>query len=274
MATESYRPKYVGEADEETKEVLIPRHSGRKNEEMRPMHIQTGVIHCASGSGLVTLGKTHVIGAVYGPSPQRGAYKDHGVLKIDVSMAGFATHRSLDLESGSRVAKKMGRIHSASIQAALDGLILLEKYPKAEINIQLKILEDDGSALSALITAASLALADAGIEMRDVIPAVSVCMVPQSGGETDRSSYLLDPDGVEERSLPAESGVLDVALAHRHGTLAFLQSSGPLTPRQMDQMLQLAMDAARSVGEEMRRCLEDGHRAKKRKAEHMLSDVN
>ena len=46
-------------------------------------------------------------------------------------------------------------------------------YPKSQIDVYVTILEDDGSALASSITVASLALADAAVQMFDTIVGVS-----------------------------------------------------------------------------------------------------
>ena len=45
---------------------------------------------------------------------------------------------------------------------------MLELYPKSEININIHILESDGSIITTILNAATLALMDAGISMRDM----------------------------------------------------------------------------------------------------------
>lgn len=50
---------------------------------------------------------------------------------------------------------------------------MVEKFPKSVIEINVLILEADGGALSAAITAGSLALADAGILCYDVVASCS-----------------------------------------------------------------------------------------------------
>ena len=42
-------------------------------------------------------------------------------------------------------------------------------YPKSQVDVFITILEDDGSSLAAAITCAGLAVADAAIDMFDVI---------------------------------------------------------------------------------------------------------
>ena len=60
------------------------------------------------------------------------------------------------------------------IEQTFTGAVLLERYPKSVIDIYVIVLEDDGGAVGAAITATSLALANAGIEMLDLVGCCSV----------------------------------------------------------------------------------------------------
>lgn len=60
------------------------------------------------------------------------------------------------------------------IVQALEVSLMLEKLPKSVIDIYIIVLESDGGILNSCITCASLALADAGIEMFDLVPSVSI----------------------------------------------------------------------------------------------------
>ena len=53
-------------------------------------------------------------------------------------------------------------------------LIFQHLYPKSQIDVYVTILEDDGSALASSITVASLALADAAVQMFDTIVGISL----------------------------------------------------------------------------------------------------
>lgn len=61
------------------------------------------------------------------------------------------------------------------LQQALVPALLLEKYPKSQIDVFVNVLENDGTyaSLAAAVTVASLALQDAGFEMRDSVMACS-----------------------------------------------------------------------------------------------------
>lgn len=69
--------------------------------------------------------------------------------------------------------------------------VRLEAYPKAVIDLYALVLQHDGSPLAAAISCASMALADAGIEMNDLVAACSAAKVG--------THLLLDPALAEER---------------------------------------------------------------------------
>ena len=56
----------------------------------------------------------------------------------------------------------------------LEAAVLLHTFPKSNVDVYCLILESAGSDLAVCISAASLALADAGIEMTDLVSACSV----------------------------------------------------------------------------------------------------
>lgn len=66
---------------------------------------------------------------------------------------------------------------ASMVHSALIGVVMLETFPKAVVDIHVTVLESDGSLGSVVIQAASLALIDAGIEVRDVVSACTVVRV-------------------------------------------------------------------------------------------------
>ena len=63
---------------------------------------------------------------------------------------------------------------SALVQAALQSAVQRQTFPKANLDIYCLVLESGGADTAVAITAASLALADAGVEMYDLVSACSV----------------------------------------------------------------------------------------------------
>lgn len=66
---------------------------------------------------------------------------------------------------------------SVAVTQALSHAVRLDQYPKSLIDIYITVLENDGSDLAAAITCASMALADAGIEMYDLVAGCTVIAV-------------------------------------------------------------------------------------------------
>jgi exosome complex component MTR3 len=62
---------------------------------------------------------------------------------------------------------------------ALEVSVNLDKFPKSVIDVYALVLEDDGSALAAAIICGSLALADAGVELYDIVSACAAvrCLI-------------------------------------------------------------------------------------------------
>ena len=63
---------------------------------------------------------------------------------------------------------------SLAVGEALASTVCLHRYPKSAIELYLTVLEDDGGVLAASLTAAGLALADAGIHMFDLVVGTKV----------------------------------------------------------------------------------------------------
>ncbi len=63
-------------------------------------------------------------------------------------------------------------------EAALEPAVRLETFPKAFVDVYCLVLEADGGELPAAICAASMALANAGIAMNDLVAACTVVRFP------------------------------------------------------------------------------------------------
>lgn len=63
------------------------------------------------------------------------------------------------------------------MQAALEAAVQRHTFPKANVDVYCLILESGGADAAVAITAASLAIADAGMEMYDLVSACRVVRV-------------------------------------------------------------------------------------------------
>ncbi len=59
------------------------------------------------------------------------------------------------------------------LKSVLENVIMLELYPRSQIDLQVFVMESDGSYKSAAFNAVSLALMNAGIAMKDYLVATT-----------------------------------------------------------------------------------------------------
>ena len=145
------------------------RVDGRKPDELRPISLKVGILKQADGSAYIEQGKNKIIVAVYGPRelhPRHLALPDRALLRCTYRMSSFSVP-----ERKSPVPSRREIELSKVIREALEPSIFLEYFPRSAIDVYIQVLQADGGTRTASITAAALALADAGIPMRDLVVA-------------------------------------------------------------------------------------------------------
>ena len=160
------------------------RTDGRTWDQLRPIKIEVGTLHNANGSAYIEFGKNKIVAAVYGPKemhPKHMLLPDRAVLKCRYHMAPFSVDERKN-PAPSRREIEISKVIREAIQPAL----ILEDYPRTAIQIYVEVLQSDGGSRVVGITAASLALADAGINT----PRPSWSAV-RSARSTARSSWTL-----------------------------------------------------------------------------------
>jgi len=176
------------------------------------MFVDTKVLSQARGSCYVEIGSTKLMAAVFGPrqSDRKFVFSETGRLQCDVRYASFAAGGGAKQEQ-----TVVERAMAAAITQALEPAVQLDKFPKAVVEVVIFVMEAGGGELAAAITAASMALADAGVEMHDLVAA---CSVARCGNQ-----LLLDPTSPEATS--ADASAL-VALMPAHTKVTQLSLTG------------------------------------------------
>ncbi len=218
------------------------RRDGRRWDDLRPIKIEVGTLHNADGSAYIEFGKNMIAAAVYGPKemhPKHALLPDRAVLKCRYHMAPF----SVDERKNPAPSRREIEI-SKVIREALEPSLILEDYPRTAIQIYVEVLQSDGGSRVAGITAASLALADAGINMRDMVVG---CAVGKIEGK-----IVLDLDDAEDKE---GSGDMPFAFMPNLNLVTLLQLDGLFTPDEFRQALELAQQGARRVYEMQREAL-------------------
>ncbi len=203
------------------------RIDGRKPDELRPVVMEVGVLKNADGSAYVQQGNTKVIAAVYGPReihPKHLTLPDRAILRTRYHMVPYSTD-----ERKSPAPTRREIELSKVIREALESVIFVELYPRTTIDVFIEVIQADAGTRTAGIMAASLALADAGIPMRDLIAAVAV-------GKVD-GQLVLDINQLEDEYGEAD---MPIAMMPSLGKIVLLQLNGVLTEDDFKQALQLA----------------------------------
>lgn len=220
------------------------RMDGRAPNEARAPFFSLGTVSRAAGSAYAEVGDTKCLVAIYGPreSQKAQAFSDVGRVKCDVQVATFASAQRGKYGKGTEE-----REYAAMLQGALEGAINKRAFPKATVDIFALLLSAGGSDLPVLISCASMALADAGIQMVDLVSGMSVsCM---SDG-----ALLLDAGVAEER---AEDGRLLVAFMASRNEVAQLELSGEWSQARAAEAVDLCLEGCTAMDVYMRSCLRE-----------------
>ncbi len=221
------------------------RIDGRKRDELRkPYIIEAGVISKADGSAMVQSGKTIVFAAVYGPRkviPKHLEDQEKALLRVRYNMITFSVP-----DRKKPGPDKRSMEISKVIEHALRRVVFLEDYPRTAIDVYLEVVQADAGTRVAALTAASVALADAGIHMRDLLPAVAVGRV---NGE-----IVLDLNKEEE---DVENAV-DLPFAYLPSTdeVVLLQMDGITDVDEIHEMIELAKKGCIEIYKLQKRALQ------------------
>ncbi|MGD1099157.1 MAG: exosome complex exonuclease Rrp41 [Thermoplasmata archaeon] len=220
------------------------RIDGRQLNELRPIRIQVGALHNADGSAFVEWGANKVMAAVYGPRevhPRHLQQNNKAVIQCKYNMAAFAVDErkrpGLDRRS-QEISKVIGE--------AFESVVFAEEYPRTSIDIYIEVLQANAGTRCAGLVAASMALADAGIPMVDLLPAVAVGKIA--------GKIALDLKKEEDNFGDAD---LPMALVPQSGRLVLLQMEGHMTEDELSQSLELGVQGCREIYEKMKQALRE-----------------
>lgn len=212
------------------------RLDGRKLDELREIKIEAGVLERADGSAYVEWGGNKVMAACYGPRevhPRHLARSDKAILRCTYNMAPFSVS-DRKRPGPDRRSKEISKV----TREALEPVVFTNLFPRTAIDVFIEVLQANAGTRCTGITAASVALADAGIPMRDLVPA---CAAGKVGGEV-----VLDLFDVEDNFGEAD---LPVAMIPRKNEITLLQMDGNLAQEEFEKALKLAVEGCMKVYE-------------------------
>ena len=210
------------------------RLDGRDKLDLRPIKMEIGVLKNADGSAYIEWGNNKIYAAVFGPRevhPHHLAKPDKGILRVFYRMATYSVWERKRPAPGRR-EKEISMI----IADCLEPILFLELYPGTAFEIYIEVIDADGGTRCASTTAASLALADAGVPMRSLVTSLAV-------GKID-GELVIDLSGIEDKAGDAD---LPIAITWFNDEISLLQFDGVMNLEEMDKILDFARDAANKI---------------------------
>ncbi len=220
------------------------RCDGRRIDEVRPVSIKAGVLKNADGSAYIEFGDNKILAGVYGPRdihPKHMSDADTGVLRCRYHMEPFSvTERKRPAPSRREIEI------SKVIKEALLPAVILTAFPRTVVDVYIEILQADGGSRCASLDAAAVALADAGIPMRDMVAACAAGKVADT--------VVLDVNNEEDQAGQAD---LPVAYMPNLNKITLLQLDGVMSLDEYKRCVQMGIDGCKMVYEVQKKALMD-----------------
>jgi len=229
------------------------RYSDRKMTEVRVMKAKVGVVPSADGSAIFETGRTKAIAVVRGPRtlhPQHMQNAETGVLRVNYGMMPFSVEDRIR-PGPNRRSEEISKVTEWALSSVID----LSGFPNTVVDVFIQIPQADAGTRVAGINAAAMALAHAGIPMREMVSAIGV-------GKIDKT-LVVDLDKYEDSLFHDGEGSTDipVVLTSRGKEIALLQLDGKISipefkevvemsKKACEDILKVQMDALKNISEE------------------------
>lgn len=220
------------------------RIDGRKPDELRPIKIEANVLKRADGSAYLEWGGNKILAAVYGP---REAHPRHlqdptkALVQCRYNMAAFSV-MDRKRPGPDRRSVEISKI----LSEALEYVIFTEQFPRTSIDVFIEVLQADAGTRCSGLTAASVALADAGIPMKDLIVS---CAFGKIAGKVVLD-LLKDEDFNGDADVP-------IAIVPRTDEVVLLQMDGHLTVEEFNHGMEMVLNACKHIYDLQREALRE-----------------
>lgn len=234
--------------------VYSKRIDGRGFDELRPIEAKAGVIKNADGSAYFKMGKTIAYAAVYGPREMFPKFQQDpkkGVLRCNYNMMPFSGAGERVRPGPSRRSKEISMVTEKALLPVVD----LNDYPNAVVDVYIELSQTDAGSRCCGINAAAIALADAGISMKDIVAAVAVGradgqVIVDLTYEEEHLSEFVQVESKEVADIP-------VAMIPSTGEITLLQLDGIIPKDEVMKAVSKVNDAIQKISEIQRNALKD-----------------
>jgi exosome complex component RRP41 len=220
------------------------RNDGRGLDELRPIKIEANVLRRADGSAYLEWGGNKILAAVYGPREAHPRYLQDptkAIIQCRYNMAAFSV-ADRKRPGPDRRSTEISKI----LSEALDYVIFTEQFPRTSIDVFIEIIQAEAGTRCSGLTAASVALADAGIPMRDLIASCAFGKI--------EDKVVLDLSKEEDNFGQAD---VPLAIVPRTDEIVLLQMDGHLTTQEFQEGLSLGISACKKIYDIQRNALKN-----------------
>jgi exosome complex component RRP41 len=220
------------------------RCDGRKIDEPRRIMIKAGGLKNADGSAYIEFGDNKILVGVFGPRdvhPKHMSNTDTGILRVRYHMEPFSVSERKN-PAPSRREIEISKV----IKEALLPAVILDKFPRTAVDVFIEVLQADGGTRCAALAAASVALADAGIPMRDMVAACA------AGKAAD--TIILDVNNEEDQAGQAD---MPVGYMPNLDKITLLQLDGVLSPEEFKKCVKVGVNGCKIVYELQKKALQE-----------------
>ncbi len=224
------------------------RCDGRGWDEIRPTEAKAGVIPNADGSAYFRMGNTAAYCAVYGPRelfPKFLQNPKTGIIRCHYNMLPFSGMGERIRPGGNRRAQEISLVMEKALSAVVD----LSDFPNAVVDIYTDLPETDAGSRCVAINAAAMALADAGIPMKDMVSALAV-------GRVD-DKIVVDLCYEEEAYEDGPVADIPIAIVHNTQEIALLQMDGEISKEELIRAIEMGRKAMEQVYEIQKKALKE-----------------
>ena len=123
---------------------------------------------------------------------------------------------------------------------------MLDKFPRTAVDVFIEVLQADGGTRCAALSAASVALADAGIPMRDLVAACAAGKVADT--------IILDVNNEED-----QAGQADMPIGYMPNLekITLLQLDGVLSPEEYKKCVETGINGCKIVYDLQKKALQE-----------------
>src|SRR3989338_92941 len=230
---------------------MLYKRAKRKNDELREIEAKAGIIPRADGSAMFRIGDTIAYAAVYGPRnlyPRFLQDPKKGILRCSYNMMPFSGSGERVRPGGSRRSKEISMVTEKALLPVLN----LDDFPNSVVDVFIEFPQTDAGSRCAGISAASMALADAGLDMKDLVAAVSV------GKVSDK--LLVDLDYSEESYPEGPVADIPIAVMPSAGKITLLQMDGEVKKEELMTLIEMGKKACMDIYEIQKKALKEKYK--------------